>query len=129
MMEDWPNGPWWKKLLGTVGLLTCILLLLATGGVVDVGANYFDGLSRTHRWLAHIPAITFILIYSFIGTCVVIAIYEGIYRANPLPMQMHPEDLAAFEADREKRRSRALLKTCSVVFVAVLGLYVLRSLR
>ena len=129
MMENWPAGPWWKTLLGALGLLACILLLLIIGGVVDVGANYFDGLSRTHRWLAHVPAIVFILIYSFLGTSIVIAIYEGIYRANPLPMQMHPDDLATYEADRDKRRGRALLKTCSVVFVAVLGLYLLRSLR
>ena len=126
MLDDWRYAPWWKKFSG---VLACILVLLIITGGLYFGVEYFGDVSKTHRWLSHIPAIILIVIYSFIATSVVIATYEGIYRANPLPMRLNPDDLAIYQAERDKRQSRALMKTCFVVCAVAIALYFLRFLR
>lgn len=130
MMEDWPNGPWWQKALGVFGMLALLLILAIIGGVVDVGINYFGVLSKTHPWLEHVFWIGFTFIYSSLATMLIVALYEGVYHANPRPpIQMTPEQYDAYEADRNRRQNRALNKTCLVVSLVAIGLYLIRIAR
>jgi beta-lactamase regulating signal transducer with metallopeptidase domain len=121
---------WWEKLFRMVfGLLLMFGMVLILVQVLEIAKNVgqFPHLLYllAHFLITHVGEIILIFIGSAIGTTVIIAAYEGIYRANPNPPKMSEADLADYIAQQKKQQDKALTKTILFVFSVVFFFYCL----